>query len=167
MTDKQGWQGRFFEDFEIGDVYRHPLGRTVTQVDNIWFTLLTQNTAPIHFDAHYAAQTEFGKPLVDSTFTVALVTGQSVTDISQNVFANLGWDEIRLPNPVFEGDTIYSQSEVLEKRESKSRPNVGIVTVRTTGYNQDGTVVISFKRTVMVYRRGQSPQIPRPRIKTG
>lgn len=167
MTEKQGWQGRFFEDFGIGDVYRHPLGRTVTQVDNIWFTLLTQNTAPIHFDAHYAAQTEFGRPLVDSTFTVALVTGQSVTDISQNVFANLGWDEIRLPNPVFEGDTIYSQSEVLEKRESKSRPNVGIVTVRTTGYNQEGTVVISFKRTVMVYRRGQSPQIPRPRLKTG
>lgn len=165
MTDKQGWQGRFFEDFDIGDVYRHPLGRTVTQVDNIWFTLLTQNTAPIHFDAHYAAQTEFGKPLVDSTFTVALATGQSVTDISQNVFANLGWDEIRLPNPVFEGDTLYSQSEVLEKRDSKSRPNVGIVTVRTTGFNQDGTTVITFKRTVMVYRRGQAPKIPQPKLK--
>ncbi len=130
MATKAGWQGRFFEDFEVGDVYQHPLGRTVTTTDNIWFTLLTQNTAPIHFDHHYAAQTEFGKPLVDSTFTLALVTGQSVTDISQNVFANLGWDEIRLPNPVFEGDTIYSQSEVLEKRESRSRPNVGIVTVQ-------------------------------------
>ena len=100
---------------------------------------------------------------MDSTFTVALVTGQSVTDISQNVFANLGWDEIRLPNPVFEGDTIYSQSEVLEKRESKSRPNIGIVTVRTTGFNQDGTVVITFKRTVMVYKRGLGPTIPQPR----
>ena len=102
MTVKEGWRGRFFEDFEVGDVYQHPLGRTVTTTDNIWFTLLTQNTAPIHFDHHYSAQTEFGKPLVDSTFTVALVTGQSVTDISQNVMANLGWDEVRLPAPVFE-----------------------------------------------------------------
>lgn len=161
MALKEGWRGRFFEDFEVGDVYRHPLGRTVTTTDNIWFTLLTQNTAPIHFDHHYAAQTEFGKPLVDSTFTVALVTGQSVADISQNVFANLGWDEIRLPHPVYEGDTVYSQSEVLEKRESKSRPNVGIVTVKTTGYNQEGTVVISFRRTLLVYRRGMAPQIPR------
>jgi itaconyl-CoA hydratase len=161
MTTKEGWQGRFFEDFEVGDVYPHRLGRTVITADNIWFTLLTQNTAPIHFDHHYAAQTEFGKPLVDSTFTLALVTGQSVSDISQNVFANLGWDEVRLPHPVFEGDTIYSQSEVLDKRESRSRPNVGIVSVLTTGYNQDGTVVITFKRTLMVYKRGQAPSIPR------
>ena len=161
MAIKEGWQGRFFEDFEVGDVYQHPLGRTVTTTDNIWFTLLTQNTAPIHFDQHYAAQTEFGKPLVDSTFTLALVTGQSVIDISQNVFANLGWDEVRLPNPVFEGDTIYSQSEVLEKRASRSRPDVGIVTVKTTGYNQDGKIVITFKRSLMVYKRGQAPKIPR------
>ena len=116
---------------------------------------------PVHFDRNYAAQTEFGKPLVDSTFTLALVTGQSVTDISQNVFANLGWDEVRLPAPVFEGDTIYSRSEVLEKRESRSRPNVGIVTVETTGYNQDGRTVITFKRTIMVYRRGHAPKITR------
>jgi itaconyl-CoA hydratase len=162
MAVKPGWQGRFYEDFEVGDVYRHPLGRTVTTTDNIWFTLLTQNTAPVHFDHHYAAQTEFGRPLVDSTFTLALVTGQSVTDISQNVFANLGWDEVRLPHPVFEGDTIYAQSEVLAKRESKSRPNVGIVTVKTTGYNQHGQVVITFKRTVMVYKRGHAPTIPTP-----
>lgn len=161
MTVKEGWRGRFYEDFEVGDVYRHPLGRTVTTTDNIWFTLLTQNTAPIHFDHHYSAQTEFGKPLVDSTFTLALVTGQSVTDISQNVMANLGWDEVRLPNPVFEGDTVYSQSEVLAVRESRSRLNVGIVTVRTTGYNQDGTVVIAFNRTIMVYKRGMAPEIPR------
>jgi acyl dehydratase len=134
----------------------------VTTTDNIWFTLLTQNTAPVHFDHHYASQTEFGKPLVDSTFTVALVTGQSVTDISQNVFANLGWDEVRLPAPVFEGDTVYSESRVLEKRESKSRPNVGIVRVETTGYNERGTVVISFKRTIMVYKRGHSPSMSRP-----
>jgi itaconyl-CoA hydratase len=161
---KEGWRGRFFEDFELGEVYEHPLGRTVIAADNIWFTLLTQNTAPIHFDQHYAAQTEFGKPLVDSTFTLALVTGQSVTDVSQNVFANLGWDEVRLPNPVFEGDTIYSRSEVLEARESKSRPDVGIVTVKTTGYNQDGKAVITFKRTIMVYKRDHGPAMSRPKL---
>ena len=162
MAVKEGWKGRFYEDFVVGDIYQHPLGRTVIATDNIWFTLLTQNTAPIHFDHHYAAQTEFGRPLVDSTFTLALVTGQSVMDISQNVLANLGWDEVRLPHPVFEGDTIYSQSEVLATRESQSRPNVGIVTVKTTGYNQEGQVVITFKRTVMVYKRGCAPHIPRP-----
>ena len=164
MTVKEGWRGRFFEDFEVGDVYPHRLGRTVTQTDNIWFTLLTQNTAPLHFDVHYASQTEFKKPLVNSAFTIALVTGQTVADISQNVFANLGWDEVRLPNPVFEGDTLYSQSEVLDKRESKSRPNVGIVTVKTAGFNQDGIIVITFKRSVMVYKRGFEPKIARPVI---
>ncbi len=157
MTVKEGWRGRFFEDFTVGDVYEHPLGRTITTADNIWFTLLTQNTAPIHFDHHYASKTEFGRPLVNSTLTLALVTGQSVTDVSQNVMANLGWDEVRLPNPVFEGDTVYSRSEVLEIRESKSRKNVGIVTVRTTGLNQDGIEVITFRRTAMIYRRGQVP----------
>jgi itaconyl-CoA hydratase len=163
VTVKPGWSGRFFEDFEVGDVYEHPLGRTVLPVDNSWFTLLTQNTADLHFDAHYAAQTEWGRPLVDSTFTLALVTGQSVTDVSQNVMANLGWDEVRLPAPVFEGDTIYSDSEVLEVRDSKSRENVGIVTVRTRGYNQDGTIVITFKRTLLVYRRAHAPARNRPR----
>lgn len=162
MAVKPGWKGRFFEDFEVGDVYEHPLGRTVTTVDNLWFSLLTQNSAPVHFDHHYSSQTQFGRPLVDSTFTVALVTGQSVTDVSQNVFANLGWDEIRLPNPVFEGDTIYSRSEVLDARESKSRPDVGIVKVETTGYNQEGTVVITFKRTIMVYKQGREPSTGRP-----
>jgi acyl dehydratase len=161
MAVKEGWKGRFYEDFEIGDVYEHPLGRTVLSVDNSWFTLLTQNTNPIHFDHHYASQTEFGKPLVDSTFTLALVTGQSVSDLSQNVMANLGWDEVRLPNPVFEGDTIYSRSEVLSKRESKSRPNVGIVEVKTIGHNQNGVTVIEFRRTFMVYKRGQAPARPR------
>lgn len=158
MTVKQGWNGRFYEDFEIGDIYPHPLGRTVTQTDNIYVTLLTQNTNPIHFDEYYSAQTEFGKPLVDSTFTLALVTGQSVTDLSQNAMANLGWDEVRLPNPVFEGDTIYSYSEVLSKRESKSRPNVGIVNVKTSGYNQRGEIVITFKRTFMIYKRDDAPK---------
>jgi acyl dehydratase len=158
MAVKEGWTGRVFEDFQLGDVYRHPLGRTVLAADNLWFTLLTLNTNPIHFDHAYAAKTEYGKPLVDSTFTLALVTGQSVADISQNAMANLGWDEVRLPNPVFEGDTIYSQSEVLDKRESKSRPNVGIVRFKTTGFNQEGTVVIEYKRTVMIYKRGHVPE---------
>ena len=128
---------------------------------SLW--LLTQNTNPIHFDHAYAAKTEFKRPLVDSTFTLALVTGQSVSDLSQNAMANLGWDEVRLPHPVFEGDTIYSRSEVLEKRESASRPNVGIVRVKTTGFNEHGTVIIEFKRTIMVYKRGQVPPTLRVR----
>ena len=158
-----GWEGRYFEDFIEGDVYRHPLGRTVTTTDNSWLTLLTQNTAPLHFDAYYASQTSWGRPLVDSTFTLALVTGQSVSDVSQHVFANLGWDEVRLPAPVFEGDTIYSQSEVLLVRASTSHPDAGIVKVRTIGYNERGTVVITFIRTVMVFRRGHGPgPVPGP-----
>jgi itaconyl-CoA hydratase len=161
MTVKEGWKGRFYDDFEVGDVYEHPLGRTITTADNIWFTLLTQNTAPLHFDHHYASQTEFKKPIVNSCLTLSLVTGQSVIDVSQNVMANLGWDEVRLPHPVFEGDTVYSRSEVLEKRASKSRPDVGVVTVRTAGFNQDGVEVISFRRTLLVYRRGKAPAIAR------
>lgn len=164
MTDKPGWTGRSFEDFEIGDLYRHPVGRTVTQADNIWFTLLTVNNNPIHFDSHYAAKTEFQRPLVDSTFTLALVTGLSVTDVSMNA-VNLGWDEVRLPAPVFEGDTIYAQSEVVDKRESRSRPHMGIVKVRTTGFNQEGTVVIQFLRTLLVYKKGQGPRLEPPRPK--
>src|SRR5215470_3617302 len=160
MAVKPGWTGRVFEDFHVGDTYEHPLGRTIIAADNIWFTCLTMNTNPIHFDAEYAAKTEFKRPLVNSCFTLALVTGQSVTDLTMNAVANLGWDEVRLPHPLFEGDTIYSRSEVLETRESKSRPSVGIVRFKTTGYKQDGTVVIEFKRTVMVYRRGHLPQTP-------
>lgn len=167
MAVKEGWTGRVFEDFEVGDVYRHPLGRTVLESDNVWFTLLSQNVNKIHFDYAYAEKTEFGRPLVDSTFTLALVTGQSTMDLSVNTMANLGWDEVRLPAPVFHGDTIYSESEVLATRESKSRPNVGIVTVRTRGFNQDGTVVITYKRTFMVYRRGHVPAYAneRPEVK--
>jgi len=147
MAVKDGWTGRVFEDFTIGDVYEHPLGRTILDADNIWFSCLTMNTNPIHFDGEYAARTDFKRRLVNSCFTLALVTGQSVTDLTVNGVANLGWDEVRLPNPVFEGDTIYSRSEVLDVRESKSRPKVGIVRVRTTGVNQDKTPVIEFTRT--------------------
>ena len=160
MAIKPGWTGRVFEDFEVGDVYEHPLGRTVLAADNAWFTLLTLNTNPVHFDVAYASRTEFGKPLVNSCLTLAIVTGQSVTDLSQNAMANLGWDEVRMPHPVFEGDTIYASSEVLETRESKSRPTVGIVRVKTTGFNQDRTIILEFKRTFMVYRRGHVPLSP-------
>jgi acyl dehydratase len=160
-----GWAGRCFEDFQVGDVYRHRLGRTITSADNAWFTNVTLNTNPMHFDQHYASQTHFGRILVNSCFTLALVTGISVADVSQNAFANLGWDEVRLPAPVFEGDTIYAQSEVLGTRPSQSRPNVGIVQIKTTGFNQDGVIVIEFRRTIMVYRRGQVPQLPRPLLR--
>ena len=157
MAVKPGWTGRVFEDFEVGDVYDHPLGRTIHAADNTWFTLLTMNTNPLHFDEAYAARTEFGKPLVNSCLTLAIVTGQSVTDLSQNAVANLGWDNVRLTHPVFEGDTIYARSEVLETRESKSRPHAGIVRVKTTGLNQDRIVVLEFTRTFMVYKRGHVP----------
>ncbi|WP_181780567.1 MaoC family dehydratase [Pseudonocardia pini] len=158
MTTHTGWQGRFFEDFVEGDVYEHPLGRTLTTTDNIWFTLLTQNTAPTHFDHEYAKKTDFGRPLVNSCLTLSLVAGQSVTDISQNVYANLGWTDITLPHPVFEGDTIHSRSTVLALRESRSRPYLGLVTVHTEGFNQDRDLVISYQRTAMVYRRGHGPR---------
>ncbi len=164
MTTHHGWTGRFFEDFTPGDTYEHALGRTVTTTDNMWFTLLTQNTAPVHFDHEYAARTQFGKPLVNSAFTLSLVTGQTVADISQNVFANLAWDKIRLPAPVFEGDTLYSRTTVLGTRESLSRPEVGIVQVATEGYNQRDEVVVSFERTVMVYRRGHGPRFAAERM---
>jgi len=158
MALKQGWTGRVFEDFQVGDIYEHPLGRTVIAADNIWFTCLTMNTNPIHFDAEYAAKTEFGRPLVNSCFTLALVTGQSVTDLTVNAVANLGWEAVKLPHPLFEGDTVRSRSEVLDTRESKSRPHVGIVRVKTTGVNQDGNAVIEFTRTFMVWKRGHVPK---------
>jgi len=151
---KPGWTGRFFEDFEVGDVYRHPLGRTVSEADNTWFTLLTMNTNQMHFNTEYAARSEFTRPLVVSTLTVAIAVGQSVTDVTQNAFANLGWDEIRMTHPVFAGDTLYSESLMLEKRKSASRPHAGIVTVKTRTLNQDGDEVCSFKRTFYVYKRG-------------
>ena len=158
MAIKEGWQGRFFEDFEVGDIYRARLGRTITDADNIWFTCLSNNTNQIHFNANYAAQTGFGKPLVNSIVTLAVVAGLGVTDISENGFA-LGWDYIKLPNPVFAGDTLYSESEVLEVRESKSRPGQGVVKVLTRGLKQDGTVVIEYARSVMVWRRADAPQL--------
>ena len=140
---------RSYDELEVGAVYRSRFGRTVLDADNVWFTLLTNNTNPIHFDAEYAASTEWGRPLVDSTFTLALVTGLSVADISERA-VNLGWRDVRLPAPVFAGDTIRAETEVLEKRESRSRPGHGIVTVRSRGLNQRDEVVIEFERTIMV-----------------
>ncbi len=148
--------GRYFEDFEIGDVYEHRPGRTITESDNTWFTLLTMNQHPLHFDAEYAAKSEFGKPLVNSCLTLSIVAGMSVSDVSQKAVANLGWDKIKLAAPVFIGDTLYAESEVLAKRASSSRPHQGIVTIRTTGRKQDGTVFMSFERTMLIPMRGHA-----------
>lgn len=148
--------GRSYEDFKVGDIYEHRPGRTITETDNTWFTLLTMNTHPMHFDAEYAKASEFGKCIVCSPFTVALMVGMSVTDVSQKAIANLGWGDIKLTHPLFAGDTLYATSEVLEKRESASRPNAGIVTVRTVGTNQDGKVVCTFNRTMLIAKAGQS-----------
>ena len=146
--------GRYYEDFEVGAVYEHRPGRTLSEADNTWFTLLTMNTHPVHFDAEYAKHTEFGRPLVVSTLTLAILVGMSVSDVSQKAIANLGWKEIKLPRPVFAGDTLYAESAVLEKRESESRPDEGIVTVRTIGRNQRGEVVCEFERSMLVMKRG-------------
>jgi acyl dehydratase len=163
---KPGWEGRFFEDFEVGDVYRCRYGRTITEADNIQFTLLTNNTNQIHFNRDYGEKTEFGNTLVNSALTLAIVAGMGVADVSENGFA-LGWDEITLPNPLFPGDTLYSESEVVEKRESKSRPTQGIVKVETRGYNQHGDLVIRYRRSVMVWKREHAPSrdiFPTPKV---
>lgn len=156
MAVKPGWQGRFFEDFEVGDVYRCRYGRTVTEADNIQFTLLTNNTNQIHFNREYGKRTEFGDCLVNSALTLSIVAGMGVADVSENGFA-LGWDWVKLPNPLFAGDTLYSESEVVEVRESKSRPEQGIVKVLTRGYSQRGKIVIEYQRSVMVWRREFAP----------
>jgi acyl dehydratase len=153
MSLKEGWRGRFYEDFEAGDVYRSPLGRTISEADNTWFTLLTMNTNQVHFNADFAARTPFGKILVNSGFTIGLVLGMSVSESSQNAIANLAMEEIQLTHPVFVGDTIYVESRVISKRQSASRPYAGIVTIQTRGLNQDGDVVLSYRRSFMVYKR--------------
>jgi acyl dehydratase len=153
-----GWEGRYFEDFKVGDVYRCRYGRTVTEADNISFTLLTNNTNQIHFNREYGKRTEWGQCLVNSALTLAIVAGMGVSDVSENGFA-LGWDEVALPNPLFAGDTLYSESEVLEIRESKSRSGMGLIKVRTRGLKQDGRVVIDYKRSVMVWKRAHAPRI--------
>ena len=148
--------GRFYEDFAVGDIYEHRPGRTITETENTWFTLLTMNKHPLHFDAEYARHSEFGRCIVASPFTVSLIVGMSVSDVSQKAIANLGWTDIKLTHPVFAGDTLYAESEVLAKRESKSRADAGIVSVRSTGKNQNGDVVCTFDRTMLVQRRGHA-----------
>ena len=150
--------GRYFEDFTVGETYKHWPGRTITATDNTWFTLLTMNQHPIHFDEEYAKHTEFGKPLVNSALTLAIVAGMSVADVSQKAIANLGWTDIKMPAPVFNGDTIYAESTVLEKRVSKSRPTQGVVTVSTRAWKQDGTTVMTYSRTVLVPMRGHGAE---------
>jgi len=147
------WRGRFYEDFAVGDVFQSRLGRTVTQTDNIWFTCLTLNTNQIHFNSVLAERGLYGKPLVNSAFTLALITGMTVPDTSENAAANLAWTDIVLPHPVFEGDTLWAESEILDRRESSSRPTMGIVSMRSRGINQRREVVIEFKRTFLVYKR--------------
>ena len=157
-------KGPCYEDFQPGMIVRHDIGRTITAADNTWFTLVTNNPNQIHFNRHYAEKTEFGQPLVNSTFTLALVTGLTVNDISRYA-VNLGWDEVRLPAPVFEGDTIYAQTEILACRESKSRPHMGVMELRTSGFKQDGTVVITFRRSLMLPKRGHIPEPSIPQIR--
>lgn len=148
--------GRYLEDFEVGDVYEHRPGRTITETDNTWFTLLTMNQHPLHFDREYGEKTEFGQVLVNSCLTISLVTGMSVSDISQKTIANLGWDKVRLSGPVFIGDTLYAESRVVSIRESNSRPNQGIVTVESIGRKQDGSQIISFERSMLIPKRGHA-----------
>lgn len=150
------WRGRYYEDLEVGDVFTSRLGRTITETENIWFATLTMNTNQIHFNHAYAEQTPFGAPLVVSTLTLAIVVGLSVGDTSENAIANLAWKNIELPNPVYAGDTLWAESEILGLRESSSRPGVGIVTIRTRGINQRREVVIEFHRTFMLPKRSAS-----------
>jgi itaconyl-CoA hydratase len=157
MTVHEARLGRYLEDFAVGDVFQHPLGRTITATDNAWFTLLTGNTNQLHFNDHYAAHSTFGRQLVNSGLTVAMVLGLSVSDISQNAIANLEWRDIKLLQPVFVDDTLYAESIVLSVRASASRPYAGVVTVGTRGLKQDGTVCLTYTRSVLVYKRGADP----------
>lgn len=157
-TRHRGSIGRYLEDFAVGDVYEHFPGRTITETDNIQFSLLTMNTHPMHCDSAFAARSEFGKPLVNSGLTLAIVLGMTVNDVSGKAIANLGWTDIKLTAPVFPGDTVYAESEVLDKRESQSRPTQGIVTVRTIGKKADGTPFMSFVRSVLIPKRGHAVQ---------
>src|ERR1044072_9356647 len=146
--------GRYFEDFAVGEIYEHRPGRTISEADNTWFTLLTMNQHPLHFDFEYAAKSEFGKPLVNSCLRLSIVTGMSVSDISQKAIGNLGWNDVKLLSPVYVGDTIYAESEVLSMREAQKRPTQAIVSVRTTGKKADGTVFMTFERTILAPKRG-------------
>ena len=155
-----GWQGRFYEDFHVGDIYKHPYGRTITETDGVWLTNVSMNLNPMHFNEEYAASTEFGERLVNGLVVIAMAVGMSVIDVSQNATANLGYDEVRHHAPVFHGDTLFAESEVLHKRESNSREHVGIVQTALRSYNQKGTLVLSLKRTGMILKSEHAKLTP-------
>jgi acyl dehydratase len=157
-TSKE-WRGRYLEDFDVGDVFRSRLGRTISESDNTWFTLLTMNTNQVHFNVEYAARTEFKRPLVVSSLTLAIVLGLSVADTSENAVANLGWGDIQLVRPVFAGDTLWAESEILGVRDSRSRPGCGIIEVRTRGVNQGGETVLEFRRSFMIFKRAAAADV--------
>jgi itaconyl-CoA hydratase len=146
-------RGLFFEDIVVGEIVEHRPGRTVTEADNVWQSLLSLNPHPLHIDAAYAAKSEWGRPLVSSLVTLSIVTGMSVNGTSAKGVANLGWEEIRLLAPVFVGDTLYAESEFLKKRLSRSRPTLGVVTCATRGIKADGTVFMTFKRSFLLPTR--------------
>ncbi len=154
MTVHEPYIGRYYEEFHTGDIFKHWPGRTISEADNTWFTLLTMNKHPVHFDHNFAKKQMFEKPLVNSTLTLSIVVGMSVAETSQNAISNLGWENIKIPGPVFHGDTIYAESEIIDKRESKSRPDAGIVSFETRAYNQDNNLIMSFIRTILVKRLG-------------
>ena len=149
--------GLYFDELKVGQVFQHPIRRTITETDNVWFTALTHNPALIHLDADYCSKhTEFGKPIVNSAFTLGLMTGISVNETTfGTAVANLGWDEVRFPKPLFHGDTVRVETEVLELRESKSRPNAGIVVFSHRAYNQHNELVAHCKRSGLQLKRPQ------------
>lgn len=155
MTVHEAQLGLFFDDYVVGDVYQHPFGRTISETDSTWFTQLTCNTNQNHFNVHLAEQNPItgGRVIVNSGLTVALVLGLSVIDMSQNAVANLGWTDIKLTHPVYIGDTMYAESLCTDKRESNSRPGMGIITMKTRGLNQNGDEIVSWTRSVMIPKR--------------
>ena len=147
--------GRFYDDFVPGEVIHHALGRTLTEMDNVLFSALTMNTQPLHLNEDYAQKhSEFGRRIVNGIFTLGLAVGITVPDLTEGTLvANLGYDAVRHPHPLFHGDTLYVETEVLEMRPSRSRPNQGIVRFKHTGRNQDGVVVLEFERSALMQRR--------------
>lgn len=146
--------GKYYEDLEVGTKVQHSLGRTITEMDNVLFTTLTMNTQPLHLNEDFARTTQFGRRLVNGIFTLGLAVGITVPDLTEGTLvANLGYESVKHPHPMFHGDTLYVETEVLSKRESKSKPDQGIVRFRHLGRNQDGTIVIEFERTALMLKR--------------
>jgi itaconyl-CoA hydratase len=152
--------GKYYEDLEVGQTIRHSQGRTVTEMDNVLFCALTMNTQPLHINEHFAASTPFGQRIVNGIFTLGLVVGLSVPELTEGtILANLGYERITHPNPVFHGDTLYVESQVMEKRLSRSRPEAGLVRLKHTGRKADGTIVIELERTALFLLRSPAEEI--------